>query len=49
MRQCLQILSDLDFCLSRSPKVNCKGAIGLAMYDFALMVTFSLTRLLYEI
>ena len=30
-------LSDLEFDLSRSLKVICHGAIGLAIYDFLLM------------
>ncbi len=38
----LQSLSDLDFDLSRSPKIKCDGSIGLPVYDFLLGINMAL-------
>ena len=47
----LRNLSDLDFDLSRSPKVYCLGAIGLPIHGFLFMFNnnMGLSRLLCEI
>ncbi len=39
-------LRDLEFDLSRSLKVKCDGAIGLAIYGFLLMVNSSIGPIL---
>ncbi len=39
----LRNLSDLDFHLSRSLKIECDGVIGLPIYSFLLMFNSSIS------